>query len=170
MGAFIVLRIVHIGAGVFWAGGVLFMNFVVGPAIAAAGPEGFRVIQELNRRRYFDIILGSALLTILAGLDLVRRDSAGFTASWFRSPFGVGISTGMFAAVIAFLIGALLIKPAMHRLSSLGGEMARAASPEARAALGPQVDAARSRLIAFGMVGSFFVIIAVFAMATARYL
>lgn len=170
MGAIIVLRVVHIGLGVFWAGGVLFMNFLVGPAIVGAGPEGFRVMQELNRRRYLDVLLGAALLTILSGLDLMRRDSAGFASSWFRSPVGIGISTGMIAAIVAFVVGLLLIKPAVKRLLALGGEMAQATSSDARAAIGPRVDAARARLIASGMVGSLFVIIAVLAMATARYL
>lgn len=169
MGAIIVLRIVHIGFGVFWAGGVMFMNFLIGPSIGAAGPEGFRVMQELNKRRYFHIILGAAALTIISGLDLVRRDSSNFTPGWFHSPTGIGISTGMVAAIIAFLIGVLAINPAMKRLSALGAEMMHA-TPDARGALSTQVDAARARLIAFGMVGTIFVVIAVLAMATARYL
>ena len=75
MGAIIVLRIVHIGAGVFWAGGVMFMNVVVGPAIGGAGLEGVRVMQEMHRRHFFHKILGAALLTILSGL---RPGAPGF--------------------------------------------------------------------------------------------
>lgn len=169
MGAIIVLRIVHIGAGIFWAGGVMFMNFVIGPAIGGSGLEGVRVMQELHRRHFFHKILGAGLLTIFAGLDLVRRDSAGFQSSWFHSPFGMGISAGMIAAIVAFLIGLFFINPATNRMVALGGEMAQAASPEARAAILPRIDAARARLIAFGMVGTLFIVIAVLAMATARY-
>ncbi|HEY3934151.1 MAG TPA: hypothetical protein VGL65_05985, partial [Gemmatimonadales bacterium] len=128
-----------------------------------------RVVQEMNRRHYFDIILTAALLTILAGLDLVRRDSAGFTPSWFRSPFGTGIATGMIAAIIAFLIGIIFVKPTMVRLSRLGAEMMQA-PPEGRGAFAPRIDAIRGRLIAYGTVGSIFIIIAVLAMAVARYL
>jgi uncharacterized membrane protein len=168
MGAIIVLRIIHIGAGVFWAGGVLFMNFVVGPALGAAGLDGARVMQELHRMHYFRKILGAALLTILAGLDLLRRDSGGFQPAWFRSPFGMGISTGMIAAIIAFLIGLFLISPSLNRLVSIGLEMSQAA-PEARAAIAPRLNAARGRMVALGMVATLFVIIAVLAMATARY-
>lgn len=169
MGAVIVLRIVHIVFGVFWAGGVLFMNFLVGPSIAAAGPEGFRVMQELNKRKYFHYILGSAALTILSGLDLVRRDSGNFSSGWFKSSFGMGISTGMVAAIIAFLIGAFAIQPAMKRLGGLGAQMMQAA-PEARPAFMTQIEAARARLIAFGMVATIFIVIAVVAMAAARYI
>ena len=169
MGTMIILRLVHIGCGVFWAGGVLFLNFIVGPAIAAAGPDGARVMQELHRRHYFDKILTVALLTILSGLELMRRDSAGFQGAWFHSSFGIGLSTGMLGAIIAFLIGVILIKPATVRMARLGNEMA-AAAPEARPALGAQLAAARGRLIASGTVASLFILIAVLAMATARYL
>ncbi|MGH7523832.1 MAG: hypothetical protein ACREK8_05970 [Gemmatimonadales bacterium] len=169
MGTMIILRLVHIGCGVFWAGGVLFLNFIVGPAIGAAGPDGAKVMLELHRRHYIDKILVVALLTILSGLELMRRDSAGFQGAWFHSSFGIGISTGMLGAIIAFLVGVILIKPATVRMARLGGEMASAA-PEARAALGVELAAARGRLIASGAVGSIFVLIAVFAMAVARYL
>ncbi|HEY4101326.1 MAG TPA: hypothetical protein VGM20_10680 [Gemmatimonadales bacterium] len=169
MATLIILRIVHIGCGVFWAGGVLFMNFLVGPSLAATGPDGIRVVQEMNRRHYFDVVLTTGLLTILAGLELVNRDSAGFTPSWFRSPFGSGIAAGMIAAIIAFLIGVIVIKPTMVRMSKLGAEMAQSPA-EARGAFMPRIDALRSRLKASGMVGSIFMIIAVLAMATARYL
>ena len=169
MAAVIVLRIVHIGCAVFWAGGVMLMNFLVGPAIAAAGPEGFRVMQELTKRRYFHVILGAAALTILSGLDLVRRDSGNFTPNWFHSPDGIGYTTGMIAAIVAFLIGLLAINPALKRLGVLGAEMMQAPA-ESRVAISAQVDAARARLIAFGKVATIFLVIAVVAMAAARYL
>jgi uncharacterized membrane protein len=169
MGAVILLRLVHIFFGVFWAGGVMFMNFLVGPSLAASGPEGFRVWQELLRRRYFHIIMGAAALTILSGLDLMRRDSSNFAPGWFRSATGIGITTGMSAAIIAFLVGLFGVMPAMKQLKLIGAEMMQAV-PEARAGFTARVDAARARLVAFGMVGTMFIAIAVLAMAVARYL
>lgn len=169
MGAVIVLRIVHIFFGVLWAGGVIFMNVIVGPSIAAAGPEGFRVLQEMNKRKFFHFILGSAALSILAGFDLVRRDSGNFSSGWFKSSFGMGISTGMVAALVAFLIGLFAIHPAMTRMAKLGAQM-MAATPEERPAYQAQMESTRARMIAFGMVGMLFIVIAVLAMATARYL
>ena len=169
MATLIVLRIVHIFFGVLWAGGVMFMNFMVGPSIAAAGPEGFRVMQEMQKRRFFHLILTAAGLTILSGLDLLRRDSGNFSSGWFKSPMGMGLSTGMVAAIVAFLIGLLAIQPAMSRMGALGAQMAQAA-PEAKGAISAQMEAVRARLMAFGKVGTMFIVIAVLAMATARYL
>jgi uncharacterized membrane protein len=167
--ALILLRIVHIGFAVFWAGSVFFMSFLLGPAATAAGPDGFAVMRELHRRHYFGVMLGAGTLTILSGLDLMRRDSAGFSPSWFHSSFGIGLSTGMVATLIAFLLALIGIRPTLRRLLALGTEMAQAA-PEARGAIAAQLGAARGRMMAFSMVATLFMIIAVLAMATARYL
>jgi len=169
MGEMIALRIVHIALGVFWAGGMLFMNFVIGPALGSLGPDGLKVMRALHRRKYFQIVLTVALLTILAGVDLMRRDSAGFDPAWFRSRFGMGISTGMIAAIIAFLIGAFMIRPTMNRILSIADEM-EAAEPAARPAIAARIASVRARFIAMGSVASLFIIIAVVAMAVARYL
>jgi uncharacterized membrane protein len=167
--ALILLRIVHIGFAVFWAGSVFFMSFLLGPAAAAAGADGFVVMGELHRRHYFNVMLGAGTLVILSGLDLMRRDSAGFSPSWFHSSFGIGLSTGMVATLIAYLLALIGIRPTLRRLMALGNEMAQAA-PEARGAIAAQLGAARGRMMAFSMVATLFMIIAVLAMATARYL
>jgi len=168
-GGFIVLRLVHVTLGVFWAGGVLFMNFIVGPAIAASGPEGMKVMGELNRRRYFDIMLTVGLVTILSGLDLMRRDSGGFAAAWFHSSTGIGLSTGMVFAVIAWILAFFTIRPTLKRMAGIGARMAQA-GPDGQGALMAEMLQARGRLIAFGGVGALFLLVAVMAMATARYL
>lgn len=168
-GMFIVLRLVHIGLGVFWAGGVLFMNFIVGPALAASGPEGMKVMGELNRRRYFDIMIVAGTLTILSGLDMMRRDSAGFSPAWFRTSAGIGYSTGMAAAVIAYLLALIAIRPTLKKLGAIGARMAQAGA-DGQAALMAEMLQARGRLIAFGGVGALFLLITVLAMASARYL
>ncbi|HEY4320011.1 MAG TPA: hypothetical protein VGM77_02445 [Gemmatimonadales bacterium] len=169
MGAMIALRVLHIGSAVFWGGSVLFLNFLVGPAMAAAGPDGIKFMQELNKRHYFEIMLGAAIVTILSGLDLMRRDSGGFNPSWFHSRFGMGLSTGMIAALIAVIIAIVGIKPAMRRIGALAARMTQA-TPEERPAIGAAIGAERARLAAFGGSSGLFVIIAIVAMAVARYL
>ena len=165
----IVLRIVHIGFALFWAGSVLFMNIFVGPALSAAGPAGFRVLHELKKRHYFDVLLGAATLTILSGLDLVRRDSGDFNRGWFESHFGMGISIGMLAAFISFLVGLLAVRPILSRMADIGGQIA-SATPESRGSLGMQLEEHRGRLVAFGGVAMLFLLIAIIAMSVARYI
>jgi hypothetical protein len=169
MGSVIALRLVHIGFAIFWGGSVLFLNVLLGPSLEGAGPEGFRVLQELNRRRYFDVMLGAAVLTLLSGIELMRRDSANFQPAWFQSSFGMGISTGMLAALITFLIGLLLIKPTLRRLAAIGAQVA-ATAPEQRGGLLVELNAQRGRLKRFGITGMLFMLIAIGTMAVARYL
>ncbi|MEO5798575.1 MAG: hypothetical protein ABIZ70_02690 [Gemmatimonadales bacterium] len=164
------MRVLHVVMGVFWAGSIFFINGLMGPSIAAAGPEGLKVMGELRKRRYFERMLAAAAVTVLSGLVLVWIDSAGFESAWFRSHFGMGISTGMLTAIIAFGIGLFGTKPAMEELAALGAQMAQAGSEEARTAILGRIGAARGRLIRFGGIGATLLLITVLAMATARYL
>ena len=164
------MRVLHVSAGVFWAGSVFFLNALLGPSIAAAGPEGLKVMGELRKRKYFERMIAAAFATVLSGLVLVWIDSAGFEAAWFRTKFGMGISTGMLAAILALSFGILVSKPAMEELSALGPQMAQATTEEARAAIGARMGAARGRLVRFGGLSAGLLLIAVLAMAVARYL
>ena len=164
------MRIVHVLTGVFWAGSVFFINSLLGPSLAAAGPEGVRVMMELRRRHYFDVMIGAATFTILSGFALVWIDSDGFQPVWFRSHFGMAISTGMLAALLVWLLGVFVIKPAMEAASDLGRQLAQATTDEARAALAPRFDTARRKLVANGRLSSVGLLVAVITMAVARNL
>src|SRR5207247_8524995 len=74
---FIVFRILHIGAGVVWAGSVFFLVMFVQPSAAAIAPAGAPLMAELlGAQRLVDRILIIASVTIVAGLILYLRDTA----------------------------------------------------------------------------------------------
>jgi hypothetical protein len=52
----LVLRVVHVVGGVFWAGAILFVVHFLEPAVRDAGPDGARVMQALQKRRYLDVM------------------------------------------------------------------------------------------------------------------
>jgi uncharacterized membrane protein len=166
---FIVARLIHISTGVFWVGAVLFINFLLGPSIMAAGPDGAKVMQQLVKRRYYEIVIGAATLTVVSGFYMIGVDSGGFEAAWFATPFGQGISTAMLAAVLAYILGVFVVRPALYRMLALGGQMAQAV-PSDRPAIEQQMAATRSRLITVGGVAAVLLLVAVSAMAVARYL
>ncbi len=165
----VVARVIHISTGVFWGGAVLFVNFLLGPSVMAVGPDGAKVMQELVKRRYYEIVIAAATLTVLSGFYLIWIDSSGFAAEWFATRFGQGISTGMLAAVIAYILGVFMVRPALYRVLALGGQMAQA-SPGDRPAIEQQMVAARARLVGVGGVATVFLLVAIVAMAVARYL
>jgi uncharacterized membrane protein len=64
----IVFRIVHITAGVAWAGSVFLFVVFVQPSAAAIAPAGAPFIAELlGRRRLVDRLLLFAAVTIAGG-------------------------------------------------------------------------------------------------------
>ncbi len=163
------LRVLHIGFGVFWVGAVVFLNTLLGPSIMAAGPAGMKVMMELRRRQYVHSLLGAGAVTILSGMGLVWIDSRGFQPEWFRSHFGMAISTGMLVATIAWLLGLLVVHPTSGEMAALGAELELAASDEARAAIGQRMATARGRLIRYGAITMILMLVSVVTMAIARY-
>jgi uncharacterized membrane protein len=166
---FIVARLIHIITGVYWVGAVLFVNSLLGPSVMAAGPDGAKVMQQLVKRRYYEIVIGAATLTLISGLYLIWYDSDGFSGGWFATHFGQGISTGMLAAILAYILGLFVVRPALYRMLALGGQMAQASAGD-RPAIEQEMAAARGRLVTAGGVAAVFLLVAVSAMAVARYL
>src|SRR5438034_5087899 len=73
----ILLRVIHILSGVFWAGATFFLVGFLQPVVAASGPEGGRLMQRLTSQKRFQMAMPVAAgLTILSGLALYGRVSA----------------------------------------------------------------------------------------------
>ncbi len=165
----ILMRLLHIGGAIFWAGGVLFINTQLGPAVAAIGPQGFPVMLELERRNYFGRLMFAATITVLSGLYMVWQDSSGFVGAWFQTRFGMGISIGMIAAILAYVGAILLLRPAMLRVNAVAGQLAQAGAAD-RDALQAEFVTARDRLMRTGATLMVLLLVAIIAMAIARYL
>src|SRR3954471_21083953 len=43
----LILRLLHIGCGITWAGTVIFVAFFLDPAVKSVGPDGTRFMQQL---------------------------------------------------------------------------------------------------------------------------
>src|SRR5215210_447576 len=125
----IVLRVIHITAGVAWAGSVFLFVVFVQPSAAAIGPPGAPFIAELlGRRRLVDRLLLFGAVTIAGGAVLYWRawDAAGSLGDWIGSRFGAVLTVGAAAAVAAFLIGLFGTRPSVQRLLALGRQIAGA--------------------------------------------
>ncbi len=164
----VLMRLVHIGGAIFWAGGVLFINTQLGPAVTALGPKGLPVMIELERRHYFGRLMWAATLTILSGLYMVWYDSGGFSPAWFRTDFGVSISIGMTAAIVAWVGAVSLLRPAMLQVGALAGQLTGGPG-EPPAAVRADFVAAQARLVRTGAMLMALLVVAIIAMAVARY-
>jgi hypothetical protein len=166
----LVLRLFHVGLGVFWAGTMLFFVFLLEPSIREAGPEGGKVVQALMRRGYLNIMPVVALLTILSGVDLLRRASGGFNADWMGSAEGMTFLVGSVAAILALVTGVTVMRPSALRMTSLMQAMGQAQAGPEKERLGAEVAGLRQRMTTGGRVIAVLLIIAVATMAVARYL
>jgi uncharacterized membrane protein len=121
----VVLRLIHIFGGVFWAGTMIFVAVLLEPSIRENGPDGGKVQASLMRRGLLNIMPIVAILVMLTGIELVRRVSGGFAAEWFGSPTGRALSLGMASTIVAFLFGVLVMRPAATRLAALSQSAAQ---------------------------------------------
>jgi uncharacterized membrane protein len=162
------LRIVHVLGAITWGGSSIFNAFLIGPAMALAGPAAGPMLAALQKKNTFTIIPVVALVTMLAGLRLLMIDSAGFTAGYFALRSGQTFVAGGTCAVMAFLVFMLVAHPAMVRVVALGPQIAQ--MPEAeRGALMGQMNALRMRMGIASKASALLLVAAGSAMAIGRY-
>jgi hypothetical protein len=103
---FSLARVVHILAGVFWAGSIVFVTAFLTPGarrIAAGGPFLAQFFSGPTLPRA--LALGG-FLTVISGLFLYWTDSQGFRLAWILSPTGLTFSLGALAAIGGAVAGA----------------------------------------------------------------
>ncbi len=102
----VVLRFLHIGVGVFWAGSVFTVARFVMPLAATMGPDGQRLMRRLTLELGLTrAMIASGFITVLAGLAMLWYDSAGFQGAYMRSGMGVMLSIGGLSAIGALMTG-----------------------------------------------------------------
>ena len=121
------MRILHVGFGVFWVGTLLFTTFFLFPAMRDAGPDGAKVGAQLVQKNFPVILPITAIVTILAGLWLFNRISGGFDSGYMSTNPAKVYSLGAALAVVALIVGLVVVRPAMVKSMKLGN------TPEAQA-------------------------------------
>jgi uncharacterized membrane protein len=163
------LRLVHIVGGVCWVGAAVFVTFLLGPSLKAAGPAGGAVMEQLRRRRFHDWLLGAGLVTMGSGAWLLWIVSGGLSAAWLESGMGVAILTGLAASLVALLIALGWLRPISAQLALLEERIAGEGRPpsfeEQNTLLG-----LRGAMAAWSVRSSVVLLLAAATMAVGRYL
>lgn len=165
----LILRLIHIFAGIFWVGVGFYTALVLGPATRRMGAEGAGLLRTIGEKTGTGNAIGLAgVLTTLPGIILYGIDS-GLSPAWVTTGIGTGWTIGGLAGIAAFLHGALVTSRITARIAALGREMTASGGPPtaAQAAAMGQLRAEMQR--ANGISLALFVI-AVLGMAVARYL
>ena len=143
----------------------------VQPSAAALGPAGAPFMSELRRRRFVDVVFIDAVFTVVAGTFLYWRDWHTYPSfgDWIGSSFGASLTVGAVLAIAGLGVAASVTRPTIARLVALGKQVAESGGPpppETAARIG----ALQRRLIVAERVSFSLVLLAVVAMASARYL
>lgn len=167
----VILRVVHIVTGVIWVGSLFVVVVFVQPSAAALGPAGTPFMSELRRRRFVDVVFIDALFTIAAGSFLYWHDWHTYPTfgDWIGSNFGAALTVGALLAISALLVAGLGTRPTIGRLVSLGKQVAESGGTPTPV-LAARIGSLQRRLVVAERVSFALAVLAVAAMASARYI
>ena len=158
----IVLRFAHVFFGALWVGMMAFQMFFLGPALAEAGPDAGKVMAGLMKRRIPVIMPLVALIALVSGMWLFQRLSGGNMKALMATPMGQGFAWGGALALLAFLIGVVVMRPMMMKSMKL----MQSGDPAHR----PEIQRLQARASTLGKLVSYMLLGTLGLMAIARYL
>lgn len=164
----LILRIVHVLSGTFWVGSMLFTMIFLFPSLREAGPAAGSVMAGFQKRKLMVVMPSVAFLTILSGFRLIWIISNGFSAAFMATTRGQVYSIAGGLALLAFLIGLFVNRPANQRMAALARKLATAAPTEGEA-LGAELARVRKRTGQVGVLVAVLVVVATIGMALGRY-
>ena len=162
----VVLRVIHIGAGIFWGGGSLMMNFFFGPAVIATDQVGKQFAGHMMLKTKFVMVMTvMALSTVLAGATLFWIDSHGLTSAWMKSNSGIGFAIGGLFGLVAFVAG-VMFGQLNKKLATIGSQVQGKPTPEQMA----EMQSIQKRIATITPFHIYSIIIAILLMSASRYL
>lgn len=163
----LVLRLVHIVFGIFWAGSMFFLASFLMPTARGAGPAGAPFMRRFAQSSFPNALAGSAVLTVLSGLGLMWTASGG-DSTWFGSPAGITLSVGGLAAIVALGFGLAVQRPTTLRMGVVGAAIdAAGGTPTAEQAA--EIIALQAKAMRGVRLLTWLLTVAVVCMAVARY-
>ena len=165
----IVLRLLHIVSGAFWVGSIVLAVVFLEPTAKAFGATGERFLAHvLFRKRLLPALVAAATVAIGTGAALYWIASGGLHVEWIATPTGLGFTAGALAALAAYAIALIVLKPQFDRLATVSdnppaGEV-EAPLPAAKS------DMDEPRVRRWSLIQVTLLLFAIATMAVARYL
>lgn len=164
----LILRLLHVGLGVFWVGAVLFVTFLLLPAMGEAGPAAGAVMAGLQKRRMMEILPLVAVVTIISGFWLYGRNAG--IEGWAGTRVGIALGTGGLLATIALVLGLVVIRPASIKAAALMAGMTQVPEGPERASRMAAAQQLRQRSMTWSRIVALLLILTTALMAVARNL
>jgi uncharacterized membrane protein len=167
----VIFRFFHIVAGVLWVGSAWLFVAFIGPSAAEVGPSAGPLLNAVvKKRKVAKVITVMGAVTVLAGWVLWLKDMSLYPSlgDWLTSRFGIVLTIGGVLATIAAVIGSIGVGLRVERLVDLGNEIASSGGPPTPDQQG-RLDHLSAELERHGKLDLALLMLAVIAMATARY-
>jgi len=165
----LLLRLIHILAGIFWVGAILLIAGFLLPTVRATGREGGRFMQHLMQQRRLPIFLAIAmLLTVLSGFTLYARLVSATHGAWAGTPPGIAYGVGALASIIGAVVGMLVSGSAARRMAAIGQRAGQQGGPSVEEQA--EIERLQGRMVLGSRLVAGFLAVAAGAMAIARYL
>ncbi|HET9671599.1 MAG TPA: hypothetical protein VFQ40_01970 [Actinomycetota bacterium] len=166
----VVLRILHIVAGIFWVGAALTTILFLQPTAREVGPAAGPFMAHLaGKKRLVDWVLAAATLTILAGVLLFWRVTDGLDPDLVGTAYGLSLTVASLSAIVAYSLGLSIVRPTILETLAIGREVAAGGgtpTPEQ----GARLQALQARSKQAGRTIVPLLVVAAAGMAAARYL
>ncbi len=164
-----ILRVIHIFSGMFWAGFAFFNIGFLQPTVKATGAEGQKTMQYLTRKtRLLSTVYATATLTMLSGL-IMYWILSGFRLDFMRSGYGLVLTIGSLAGIIAWIYAVVVIRGIFRQMQTVGQQIQAQGSPPTTEQA-TQMQTLAARLGKVGQVALVFLVISLLGMATAQYI
>ncbi|HLA42729.1 MAG TPA: hypothetical protein VJZ27_04810 [Aggregatilineales bacterium] len=165
----IVLRLIHIFAGIFWIGVAMFMVGFVAPTVQKLGADGGKFMQGLVVHTPYGAAMGiTATSTFLTGAIMFYKTSDSFNGDWLSTTQGIVLSIGVVAGTLAWGHGAATLAPRVTRIKTFAEEISRQGGvPTAEQVTGLQTVG--EEIGTHSRISLVIAVVAVFCMASFRY-
>ena len=163
----IVLRVIHILAGIFWTGATVLQTAFLIPTVNALGAEGDKFMKYLMGKQRLPMYISlSAILCTFTGVVLYWRVSGGLQLALIFAASGLALTIGSVAGVLAWILGGAAILPTVTREQALSKEIQSAGGPP-KPELIAELGRLHKRLGQLGVWGMILLVIAAVGMAMA---
>ena len=160
------IRILHVLLGAIWVGFIVFTVVFLTPAMSALGPDAAKLMAALRQRGLVIALPIIAGLTIVSGVYLYWRFTAGFSPEVSRTHAGMAFGIGGVLGIIAYIIGAGIVSVNMAKAMKLSQQLLSAPEGQ-RAGLMARIAGHRKRAALASQIVAVLVVLAVMFMAAA---
>jgi len=166
---YLIIRVLHVLCAALWLGVAVFSALFLTPAAGDLGPDGMKVMIALRKRGFVAYVPIIATITLVTGVWLFWRFTAGFSAEVSRSHAGRAFSLGAAFGLAAFIVGGAVLSVSLAKAVRMSTEAASLPEGRDRAERLSRAAALRRRAAGAGQLVSVLLIVATVLMAVARY-